>query len=301
MALKGTGERIGSRRKATNALVAIGVVVVLLAVFRVLALSAGRVAGDFFYPFLNLPGKAYGAVSDHTLLLNNRFELARAVELLEQQNRQLLAENTRLQSVEAENARLRDLLNLQKPKGYQYIPCEVILRDPLYFQEHYTVNVGSADGIEQGAAAICAVNTEGGIELAFAGRVARVGKHTALVQTLFNPEVQLSVRLPAAGAVGFANVDRTQSFVSRTAVPLTYLPENIIYSRGERAVSTGYERHLPAGILLGTLSSIDMAPTPFGGRLYRQGTLAPAVDPGELQGLFLVVSPGGKPIELLQP
>ena len=177
----------------------------------------------------------------------------------------------------------------------------MILRDPLYFQEHYTANVGSADGIEQGAAAICAVNTENGIELAFAGRVARVGKHTALVQTLFNPEVQLSVRLPAAGAVGFANVDRTQSFVSRTAVPLTYLPENIIYSRGERAVSTGYERHLPAGILLGTLSSIDMAPTPFGGRLYRQGTLAPAVDPGELQGLFLVVSPGGKPIELLQP
>ncbi|UKI30639.1 MAG: hypothetical protein L6W00_22345 [Lentisphaeria bacterium] len=57
--------------------------------YRSLRLGAGRLFGDFFYPYLELLRSGVDAVSDQSLLLYSRAQLAARLEQLQETNRQL--------------------------------------------------------------------------------------------------------------------------------------------------------------------------------------------------------------------
>ena len=270
-------------------LLAVAALIVLATTVRVLSLVSGRIAGDFFYPYLVLPSRAVDGLSDRSLLLRDKFELAAAVETLSEQNRRLAIENAAQSQLAAENELLRRQLRLSPPANYKFIHGEVLQRDPLYWEEQFVVDRGEADGVLPGAAVLAVLPGAGEARPMLVGMVREVTGHTARVQTLLNSELQISCRYEASGAVGFLNVSSGEAEPDDDLVPVGYLPTQD-YLIGNLMVSTGYEQHLPSGIPIGRLADIGRSNTPFNGRLYRTVKLRPLADYNLLKFVVLAVS-----------
>ena len=113
-----------------------------------------RLVGNFFAPYLMLGNVTGNALADQTLLLRSRRELASEVERLRKQNFQLAMELNETRPAAAENRQLRTALNLREEPGYDYLACSVILRDPWLWENGFTIDRGSKDGLKPGWAVI---------------------------------------------------------------------------------------------------------------------------------------------------
>lgn len=251
--------------------------------YRSLRLGAGRLFGDFFYPYLALVRSGTDAVSDQSLLLYSRAQLASRLEQLQEVNRQLAAQAAASGELFRENTRLRRLLELPVPAGWSYSAAEIILRDPLLWNERFTINRGRQAGITAGAA-VLTVTPEG--QPLLTGIIDRVSEHTADVITLYSPNLRLSILFPATGATGITNMGERHPTPGN--IPVGYLPAQYRYTLHEVALSTGFEKNIPGGIKVGELSYVEEAPSRFSNALTLSGLLRPAVDFDSLR--FVVVA-----------
>ena len=266
------------------AAVAILLLLLAFAGYRTLRRSAGLVFGDFFYPYLFVAKSASNQVSDQTLLLYNRTELAARVEQLLRVNRQLGAQAAEAANLRQENEELRRNSGLQSESNWRYLTSEIIMRDPLLWNEHFTVNRGSADGVVPGAAAMT-VTAEGLPVLI--GVVDQVGRHTSQITTLFSPGLRLSAALPGTGVSGVINAGERHSVSG--CVPIGLLPAHLRYTPREALFSTGYERNIPRGIKIGELESVEDTPSRFSHQLYLSGLLKPAARLDSIRFLILAL------------
>ena len=163
------------------------------------------------------------------------------------------------------------MLNLPVPAGWNFVAAEIILRDPLLWNERFTINRGSLEGITPGAA-VLTVTPEG--QPLLAGVVDRVGKHSSDVITLYSPNLRFSVLFPATGATGITNAGERHPTPGN--IPVGYLPAQYRYTLHEAALTTGFEKNIPGGIKVGELSYVDEAPNRFSNALTLSGLLRPA-------------------------
>ena len=219
--------------------------------YQALRTAAGRVAGDFFYPYLQALKMPVRFLSDKTLLFCSRTELAARVEHLSRVNNRLSAQAASAVELLRENENLRRQLKLKPKVGWRYINAQVLLRDPLRWQEHLTIDCGSRDGIFPGCAVIVA-DASGNPVLA--GVVSTTSGHTSVVNTVYNPLLRISGCI-GGRAVGFLN--GSEKYGSGRSVPIDYLPADRRCVPGEAVMTTGFEHRIPGGIKIGELSSIS--------------------------------------------
>ena len=183
-----------------------------------------------------------------------------------------------------ENRQLRNMLKLSVPPGYDYLACDVLLRDPWHWNSGFTINRGSRDGLQPGLAVIA---PEAGKQnrVVFLGVIESVSKYTSHVISVLNPEYSISAILPESGAVGFLNAGGFEHSGGNTA-SIGFLPADSTFALNEPLYTTGFESAIPGGLWLGNLASIEQSSMPFGNRLYRRGTMHPA---GNLEQLRTVV------------
>ena len=277
MAEKG---RILERRVLAAGILVLALVV-LGAGYRMLRIGAGRFCDDFLYPYLRLSRLGMTRLSQQSLLAYSRAELAAKLEELERRNRSLALQAAAAGELLKENAELRKLMEFSAASGHRYLAAEIILRDPQMWRERFTVDRGAKDGVRPGAAVID-VGADG--RPLFIGVIERVGRRTSTVLTLYNDALRLSARLGASGAVGFVNVG--EGHRDDGTIPIGYLPRGVPFQPGEAAVTTGFERSIPAGLVIGNLTSMEKPGSRFSGRLHLAGRLRPAA---ELDGLRFVV------------
>lgn len=253
--------------------------------FQTIKLAAARVAGDFFYPYLSAPALAGSYLSDQTLLLRDKYTLASNLEQLKKENSILSAKSAATAELTVENEELRKLLKLPPPESCNYIYAEIILRDPLFWEEHFTINRGSQDGLVQGAAVLAVMADAQTSKPILAGIVKNVSKHSAEILTLMSPEARFSAYLPLADAFGFINSDASfEKYAKETTI--NFLPRQKRYKLQEQAITTGFEKNIPAGLLIGQLSHIESASAIFNNKLYLSGSITPAVN---LNGIHFVI------------
>lgn len=243
-----------------------------------------RLVGNFFAPYLMLGNAAGNALADQTLLLRSRSELASEVERLRKQNFQQAVELTETRTAVAENRRLRAVLNLREAPGYDYLACSVVLRDPWLWENGFTIDRGSKDGLMPGWAVITPAPDRAG-RVILLGVIESVSYRTARVISVINPEFRISASLPESGASGFLNAGEFAPSSGGTA-SIGFLPANRTFTLNELVYTTGFESSIPGGLLIGSLESIEATALPFGNRLYRRGVLRPA---GEFEKLRTVV------------
>ena len=275
-------------------LIRIGVAALLILLlfsgYQVLRSGAGRLFGDFFYPYLEISRLGSRGLADQSLLALSHSALASRCETLQEQNRILALQAAAATELLEENDELRRLGGLRPPAQWNYIGAEIILRDPLDWQERFTINRGEADALVPGAAALT-VSPDGRPLLV--GVVERVGKRSSTVITLFNPALRVSGSISSSGgAVGFLNCgERT----GRGRVPLGFLPAHLHYTPGAAILSTGFEANIPGGILLGFLDSVEETDPVYSNVTVLSGLMTPATDFNSLR--FLVVCRRNEEIE----
>lgn len=268
----------------------IAVIVLSLILIRVFAVVGGRIAGDFFYPWILLPRAMEDHLSDQTLLLADKRDLAAEVLRLQKKEAVLEAKENFYQKLRTENQQLRELLTLPKSGQCRWIVAEILQRDPLNWETQFVLDAGSEDGVRPDAAVLAMMPAEKGNELTVLGLVRSVSRHTATVQTLLHPGLHLSLQLEDNGAVGFLNVNSEQMPPVAHLAPVGHLPVQE-YRIGQKFVSSGMERHLPPGIRIGYLADLDNAGTLFSSQLFRTGRLRPYADYNLVRHVVIAVVP----------
>jgi len=250
---------------------------------------ARRMAADFFYPYLNISGRAKSATADKSLLLLSKTELAAALTAERKELAAARIQAERAGALARENGELRTLLQLTPLPDYRYIAAEVQTFDPLYWKEHFTLNRGEADGVKPGLAVITIVaDSAGGALPVVAGFVRSTALHSCEVVTLYNSSLRMPLRLQRSGANGFLNGENQPMTVSPGLAAITYLPNHANYVVGDLAVTTDFDHDIPPGLRLGELVRMTMDDSIFGGNLYRTGELRPAL-PGLDDARFMMI------------
>ena len=259
-------------------------VLLTFAAYRSLRRGASLAFGDFFYPYLAVSRTGGDRISDQTLLLYNRLELAAKVEELQKVNRHLAVRSQSAGELLSQNDELRNLLGVKKSPKWKYTGAEIILRDPLHWNEQFTINQG-ADGQLKEGSAVMTVTPDG--RPIFVGVVTAVGKRRSRVITLFHPSLRLAVRF-GGGEIGVLNTGN--AVPTAGTVPVGFLPSNGNFVPQEAVVSTGFERGIPGGIKIGELEALDERPSVFSGSPHISGTIRAAAQLNSIR-FVLVAEP----------
>lgn len=264
-------------------------VLLLFTVYHAVRPGLKRFASDFFYPYLRLSRQTVNTLSNHALLSFSKLELAARLEQL-----QKLHEATTLQAAAAaellrENQELRRYAGLKVPENWKYITAEVMLRDPLLWQEHFSISKGSDDGLEAGDAVIDV--SESGIPV-LVGVLGSCGKHNSEVMTVYNPDFCFSAGIGPERIIGFVNAGGRQG--NRDNIPVGYLNSADIPQVGSAVFTTGFEKRIPAGIKIGELSKVEESHPLFSSTNRISGLIRPSFNPNRLRFVIIARRSGSR-------
>jgi rod shape-determining protein MreC len=254
--------------------------------FETLRVAFNRTVNDFFYPYLSIPADFKYYVSDQSLLMHDKRTLAAKLEQQLEENRKLAAKIAVRAELQMDNEELRRMLNLAPRKDYSFIFAEVMLRNPQAWQESFTINKGSNDGIVKGAV-VLAPGRERNKEAVVVGIVRNVSRHSAEISTTLNPETHIAAILPRSGSFGFINGG--ENAMSEGLANITYLSCTKIYTPGEAVVTAGAREEVPPGLYLGQLVEIERIPSIFSSKLYLSAKVKPAADMDNIRYVVIAV------------
>ena len=172
-----------------------------------------------------------------------------------QQNHILKAENTELlkwqaeaKNLQAENARLRALLNVAPPANTHFITAQIISEHGSAFSSTALVNASRENGIAKNQAVIS--------ERGLVGRVAEAGERSAQLLLL----TDMNSRIPVMN-------ERTREKMilvgKNAAAPiLTYVANDSAGKKGDRIITSGDGGVFPKNIPVGVIKSVDKSAMP---------------------------------------
>ncbi|ETA50835.2 rod shape-determining protein MreC [Rhodobacteraceae bacterium PD-2] len=159
---------------------------------------------------------------------------------LRRELRQMTAWKEAALQLEQENARLRDLNNVQRDPRLTYITAVVLADSGSPFRQSALINVGSRDGIVDGWA------TMDGIGLV--GRISGVGNNTSRVILLTDTTSRIPAEIQPSGQRALVVGDNTP------APPIDFLENPDLVRPGDRIVTSGDGEVFPPGLLIGQVA-----------------------------------------------
>jgi len=176
----------------------------------------------------------------------------RSYQNIYEQNQELRRELRQMASwreaalqLEQENARLRDLNNVQLDPRLTYITGVVLADSGSPFRQSVLINVGSRDGIVDGWATIDGIG--------LVGRIAGVGANTSRVILLTDATSSIPAVIQPSGQRALITGDNTG------APLIDFLESPDLVRPGDRIVTSGDGEVFPPGLLIG-----QVAQTPAG-------------------------------------
>ncbi len=200
-------------------------------------------------------------------------DLRRDNQRLRQENDQLRQIAMKAQDLALENQRLQGLLNYRsQATQYQTVTAKVIGWDPSNWSSRVLINVGSKQGIAKDMAVI----TPQGV----VGKVLQTSLNTAEVLLLSDELSAIGARVNPSRHLGIVRGSGHQGQLLR----LTDLPLDAVLNPGDQVVSSGLGGVYPAGLVLGTVVSVDNEPS----GLLKVAQIKPSVDISRLDEVLVV-------------
>ncbi|ETX15464.1 rod shape-determining protein MreC [Roseivivax halodurans JCM 10272] len=159
---------------------------------------------------------------------------------LRRELRQMTAWKEAALQLEQENARLRDLNNVQLDPKLTYITGVVLADSGSPFRQSVLINLGSRDGIVDGWA------TMDGIGLV--GRISGVGANTSRVILLTDATSRIPALIQPSGQRALITGDNS------SAPPIDFLENPDLVRPGDRIVTSGDGDVFPPGLLIGQVA-----------------------------------------------
>jgi rod shape-determining protein MreC len=172
------------------------------------------------------------------------------ISTLKAENQRLQLENQQLQRQIAElaaagqdNEALRQALDFERTFGHQLLAAQVIGHGPDGFSSTLEIDRGSADGVRAG------MIVAGGAGLV--GRVQEAGPHSAIVQTLADPQSRVNVFLSKSALQGtvIGGPDALETQIEHHP--------GVVATTGEWAITSGVGGGYPRGLMVGQVVSVS--------------------------------------------
>lgn len=147
------------------------------------------------------------------------------------------------------NARIRDLgLTREKIPETRIVPARIISLGPNATLDTYTINAGGDDGVRVGDAVV--------VGQAVAGVVTRCEPRASLVLSISSPGCYLSVRLGPAESPGLESRELCAvQGLGRDGVKIVLFSTGSVARPGWVAMTSGLEKGIPEGLLVGVVAS----------------------------------------------
>jgi rod shape-determining protein MreC len=217
----------------------------------------------------------------------------RQFDVLEEENRNLRAENVRLQTeirqmdyLRTENDRFREMLAFRDQQAFRLLACRVIERDASNWWNSVLVDRGWND--DPNLAQDQPVVTPRGV----VGKTGTVGRSTTRVMLLSDENCKVSVLTESAGARGILLGDTPLNGGSPLC-RMTFVTRESKFSVGERVLTTGLGGTFPPNLLVGTVTEAPSLTSEKNSGLYSEGKVTPAAELNDLREMFILT--GGAP------
>ena len=211
-----------------------------------------------------------GVVGDAATLRDRNSELEQIVA-------QLTVENLRLKEVEAENVRLRSLLQFRDVnpsftyKGGQVVG-RIVANEPSSIIQSILIDIGSNNGIEPGMPVVT--------ELGLVGRVTDVYSNAARVLLIIDSSSNVNTMLQNTRLRGILRGRAGQSPV------MDYLPQDQSILVGDIVVTSGEGGNFPVGIPVGQVVEVEQNDI----EMFQRAVVRTTVDFNTLETVLVVTN-----------
>ena len=196
-------------------------------------------------------------------------------EQLKEENSSLRDQMSRYQANLSELERLQGLLGMQESYDqYDMIGAVIVAKSAVNTSYQFTINKGSADGIEVDQTVI---SGDG-----LVGIILNVALHSATVQTLLDNTSRVSGML--AETLDTCIVSGNRSSASEGYVDLSYIDQDAAIEDGSQIVTSNVSSKYLEGIVIGTAADIQKDTN----NLTKSGHLIPAVDFEHLREVLVI-------------
>ena len=199
-------------------------------------------------PLQNASSKASGATSGFFQQIWNFRGAAQENEQLKQRVSALEAELNNARRAEAENERLKALLNLNEQTQVKSVPARVIARDPSVWFNTITINVGSTSGV----AVNMPVVTGGGI----VGRVISVSPFAAQVMLITDEKAGAGAVVGQLGESGALGSVRGRADLGVGLIEMRYVSGLEKVQVNDTVMTTGQDGIYPPGLNVGRVVDV---------------------------------------------
>ena len=201
-------------------------------------------------------------------------------EALKAQIADMDAEVRRSQGANAENDRLRQLLELKRSHtDYVLLDASIISWGSSNWSSTFDLDKGSFSGVEVGDCVI----TENGFVV---GVVTETGLYSCSVRTLIDPRAAMGATVHSTGLTAVAEGDFT--LMTAGQLKLTYVFENSVLELGDTVLTSGAGGVYPAGLVIGKISGIGSEDDGYG----QFGIVTPSAELSGLSQVFLILDYG---------
>lgn len=228
-----------------------------------------------FAPFQRAASWVGGKYREITLNVWDVFTVHEQNKMLRNEVRELRELNRKAAEYEAENHRLRDMLNYKNSAGqFDLAVCSVIGREAATWTSVITVNQGSSDGIRKNMPVV----TQHGL----VGHVTEVGPVSSRVKLVTDPRAAVAVLDQRSRIAGIVQGDIADIY----RVRMVNIPRNADVMVGDKIITSGFGGIYPKGLVVGTISEVKND----AGGLLKCAVLDSAVDLQKLEDVAVITT-----------
>ena len=196
-------------------------------------------------------------------------------EILKEKISQMEDDARLADSVERENQRLREALDLKSyHEDYKMVDANIIAWSSTDWTNTLTINRGAKSGI---AVDMCAITANGQV----VGLVTEVGPNYAVVKTILDSTLEISATISSTGNNGMV----TGGYINGNAklLKMDYLPSSAIILNKDQVVTSGSTVY-PRNLILGYIIDAGFDDT----GVAKYAILQPAADIDSLEQIFIL-------------
>lgn len=245
------------------------------------AIPNPRIIGMAFTSFFQNLGTSTGKlIGDSVNSVQQLSELRTQYEALVKRLQVYEEKQSDIESLRAENERLKIALGFSSAIGYSNLPAQVIAKDPGILFSTITINKGFNDGVRRDMPVIAIQDGQQGL----VGKVQELGPSSAQIIPVFDSRSYLAARIDKnrfEGLVqggGTSLIDLQMLYVAQAAKTSTGV--------GDLVVTSGLNSIFPPNLIIGKIATIES-------KAYEPSlslTVSPFVEFSKLEYVYLLVS-----------
>lgn len=208
-------------------------------------------------------------LDDQTELFHSVGDLERAYTMLKQTYLENKIDETRFALLEEENTSLRKGLDFVQKTGFKTLGADVIGKQIDPIGSTIILNRGTKDGIKDGMPVI----VHDGILI---GSIARAEEDMSIVRLITDNQSRVAATL--------MNKEKSIGLIEGgfgLSVRMTFVPQHELISVGDVVITSGLEKEMPYGLMIGVVESVEK-------EVYEPFQRAIITSPVNLQQLIVV-------------